>query len=150
MSMLRVQVDGLREAANRMEEIGISVGHSSTASAFITHDAVERMREAADTIEGLQGRLQELQSEVNHWKVEQTHAYSNWEDAHNRVKELEANNSTRWYELFGTPERAARTLLKICDEVAYCSECPMFWVCSKDKTPKFDDYDAFLKWLRSN
>ena len=34
-----------------------------------------------------------LREERNHWKVEQTHAYSNWEDAHKRVTELEDENA---------------------------------------------------------
>ena len=65
MSMLSLQADGLREAANRMEEIGISVGHGNTASAFIMHDAVERMREAADTIEKLEPHSYQLEPWLN-------------------------------------------------------------------------------------
>ena len=38
MSMLSMQIEGLREAANCLDEIGISTGHDTTASAFIAHD----------------------------------------------------------------------------------------------------------------
>ena len=34
-----------------------------------------------------------LRRERDHWHVEQVHAYSNWEDAHNRASELEAENA---------------------------------------------------------
>ena len=36
---------------------------------------------------------------------------------------------TRWHELFGTPERAARTLAKACGECSEafpCRECPLY------------------------
>ena len=40
----------------------------------------------------------------------------------------EGAHGTRWHELFGTPERAARTLARACnecDENLPCSECPL-------------------------
>lgn len=34
-----------------------------------------------------------LREERDHWHVEQVHAYGNWEDAHKRATELEAENA---------------------------------------------------------
>ena len=56
-------------------------------------------------------------------------------------------NYTRWHELFGTPERAALTLVDSCnDDYDYgCGGCPvahMNCMCG--------DYVAILEWLRSD
>ena len=85
------------------------------------YEEISRMlREAADTIEGLRDRLQELQ---------------------------DAGGESRYSELFGTPERAARTLENgspLCDwcDTNACEkrggECSLF------------DYDALLEWLRGD
>ena len=155
MSMLSAQADELREAASRLDEIGISMGHDTTASAFIAHDVSERMRSAADTITSLRNRLQELQSEVNHWRTEQVHAYGNWEDAYKRVIELEANNGTRWHELFGTPERAARTMIDkqlTYDVLDQCDECPHQTDECFEPSGKcaMQEHDALLEWLRGD
>ena len=32
-------------------------------------------------------------------------------------------NHTRWHELFGTPERAARTIANNCEYLDYCGHC---------------------------
>jgi len=60
--------------------------------------------------------------------------------AEQRIAELEANNGSRWFELFGTPERAAQTLAKIsCD--GFCDSCALYGAhCDCDGT-------AQLKWL---
>ena len=59
----------------------------------------------------------------------------------------EQNRKDRWYELFGTPERAARTLengTPMCDwcDTNACEkkggECSLF------------NYDALLDWLRGD
>lgn len=67
--------------------------------------------------------------------------------------ELHANDGTLWHELFGTPERAARTLTEYfiegCDGVACADECPFY-----DSTSYMDcrvaecNNDALLEWLR--
>lgn len=59
---------------------------------------------------------------------------------------------SRWHELFGTPERAARTLECSChllyglkvDGFVACIGCPVY-----DKDADVDDcyYDALLEWL---
>ena len=127
MSMLSLQVDGLRKAANRMEEIGISVGHDNTASAFITHDAVERMREAAYTIESLLDRLQPVPAELDY-----------------------VEDKSRWHELFGTPERAARTTYDMHEcslgMPIECDDCAAKPICASGA----NDYDALLEWLRGD
>lgn len=53
---------------------------------------------------------------------------------------------SRWFELFGTPERAARTLLDVCDNCGQneCSGCQVYELTSGGDL----DYDALLEWLR--
>ena len=49
-----------------------------------------------------------------------------------------------WFELFGTPERAARTLEKYCDGY-HCVVCP-----ARHHGCNDGDYDALLEWLRGD
>lgn len=51
---------------------------------------------------------------------------------------------TRYDRLFGTPERAARTLEKHCDGY-HCIICPAHHHGCND-----GDYDALLEWLRGD
>jgi len=91
------------------------------------YEEISRMlREAADTIEGLRDRLQELQ---------------------------DAGGESRYSELFGTPERAARTIAKWCAENdGSCAGCPLFMYgvgikhCEQDE----DDMPSLLEWLRGD
>lgn len=46
-----------------------------------------------DIIERLKAENAKLREERDHWHVEQVHAYGNWEDAHKRALELEAENT---------------------------------------------------------
>ena len=52
-----------------------------------------------------------------------------------------ANEDTRWHELFGTPERAARTLADNWEK--FCNECPA-------DCENHDCVDALLEWLRGD
>ena len=52
---------------------------------------------------------------------------------------------SRWHELFGTPERAARTLADNCPGGS-CGGCPGI----KAETCGLGDYDALLEWLRGD
>ncbi len=60
-------------------------------------------------------------------------------------------NYTRWHELFGTPERAARTLLYViaCKDSrswVACEECPILGGCAV----RIEGHDALLEWLRGD
>ena len=60
---------------------------------------------------------------------------------------LKVDNDTRWYELFGTPERAARTLeahMRKCRsaDVTLCDSCVMRYSCEEEQ--------ALLEWLRGD
>ena len=58
-----------------------------------------------------------------------------------------ANENTRWHELFGTPERAARTLVDrhlACNAYG-CSCCPLERCC-----PENGNHDVLLEWLRGD
>jgi hypothetical protein len=59
-----------------------------------------------------------------------------------------AGGESRWHELFGTPERAARTLAGIC-ESCKCGDCA---TCGVPEWSDYshDDYDALLGWLRGD
>lgn len=51
----------------------------------------------------------------------------------------------RWFELFGTLERAARTLRNICNKVPDCGVCQI-----RETIGEQCNYDALLKWLRGD
>ena len=53
------------------------------------------------------------------------------------------DDKSRWFDLFGTPEKAARTLADRCDDYNLCARC------SAD-CESHDCYDALLKWLRGD
>lgn len=56
----------------------------------------------------------------------------------------EGKDKSRWHELFGTPERAARTLERNCDEFN-CFACPAL------KANCYGgNYDALLRWLEGD
>lgn len=80
------------------------------------YSEISRMlREAADTIESLMDRLQAVQG---------------------------VGDETNYDKLFGTPERAAVTLVRTSDERAVC-KLPT-WTASSN------DYDAWLEWLKGD
>ena len=56
-------------------------------------------------------------------------------------------NYTHWHELFGTPERAARTIIKTCDETTECEACPIFHADINALNVNCSDYDALLGWM---
>ena len=58
------------------------------------------------------------------------------------VYRLERNNKSRYSELFGTPERAARTLGDYCYNMVSCAECGI-----RCEGKRFEDGDALLEWL---
>lgn len=68
--------------------------------------------------------------------------------AEQRIAELEANNGSRWFDLFGTPERAAWTLAKACgecDEDLPCCECPLYPIIGNNV------YEPeLIEWLRGD
>lgn len=83
-------------------------------------DSAVRMEQAADTIESLMDRLQPVPAELDC-----------------------IEDKSRWFQLFGTPERAARTLSAMCAEIESCDHCEM-----KRTVGGCGSYDALLEWLR--
>lgn len=59
---------------------------------------------------------------------------------------------TRWHELFGSPEKAARTVCDISSHELYeCDGCPLDPICTEESTrptPNDGGYGALLEWLR--
>jgi hypothetical protein len=89
MSMLGSQADRLRLTADVISERGVSSGDLAIIEI--------RLREAADTIESLRKQVAKCQ-----------------------IAELKADYDTsRYFYLFGTPERAARTLRGFCEQCRF-------------------------------
>ena len=66
---------------------------------------------------------------------------------------LQGVMGTRYCELFGTPERAARTLYY--NKEPICTGCALMDECKKIPDEEHDtcllvDYDALLEWLRGD
>lgn len=53
--------------------------------------------------------------------------------------------STRYQQLFGTPEKAAQTITDACGESEYCGGCPALEMYCNN-----GDYNTLLEWLRSD
>lgn len=62
-------------------------------------------------------------------------------------KYVVVSGGSRWYDLFGTPERAAQTLsaMQKCELgiIGNCDECDVHDACRV----RDGDYDALLEWL---
>ena len=150
MSMLGEQIKELREKADMLDGLeGMD-------------NLVRMLREAADTIENLRDSLNEV---ADKWASEKIKA----EDYARENMMLKANNGSRWFELFGTPERTARTLETIADSLfssawsddnatlsdvmcalaGKCDECVAQGLPGRGVSTKCGevDYDALLEWL---
>lgn len=56
---------------------------------------------------------------------------------------------SRWHQLFGTPERAARVIVSLNNcRVVCCEDCAARGACKYDGCG--DDYDALVEWLRGD
>ena len=134
MSMLRAEIDELREAAEKFE--GYQCGEIS-----------RMLREASDTIESLRDRLQEEGDALRDYRASQIAA-----EAERRLQELQCvGGESNYTRLFGTPERAAETAwrLLMCDITTRCGECPMREGCNISTDADCDDgVAALLEWLR--
>ena len=64
-----------------------------------------------------------------------------------------ARDKSRWYELFGTPERAARTLIAVrgvCESGPCSLNCPFGDAPVCPSNFELSDYDTLLEWLRGD
>jgi hypothetical protein len=91
---------------------------------FVRVLVIPIMREAADTIECLRDRLQLVPAELDC-----------------------IEDKSRWYELFGTPERAARTLE---NGTPLCGWCDTQTCDKRGGECSLLDYDVLLEWLRGD
>ena len=73
-----------------------------------------------------------------------------YDSATNPTPPLRKVDGTRWHELFGTPERAARTLIH--NEPSTCDDCVLIDICDigMPATCMVRDSDALLEWLRGD
>lgn len=110
------------------------------------------LREAADAIESLKKLLRCLENDYG--------IRASW-DGLRRVWLTESvtaeldyiEDKSRWHELFGTPERAAKTAwrLLMCHITTKCDECPMGDGCNISTDADCDDGEAALfEWLRGD
>lgn len=122
MSMLTMQADKLRSWAGQLSEREDEFG-------VVVRALVADLREAADTIEGLRKQVAKCQ-----------------------IAELKADYDTsRHFELFSTPERAAETMFTLMLNCARgdgpCGHCPAFPRCNWASD---DGEAALLEWLRGD
>ena len=126
MSMLSLQADELRTLATSLGVTGVCTGDLSKT--------ITMLREAADTIESLRDRLQTsdgqscyaTQANYEHCKYSTDRG---WRD------------TSRYSELFGTPERAVRTLFRF---TPACRDCALRDECEVMDDCLLSDYDALL------
>ena len=120
MSMLGEQIKELREAARNIQgKLGRCLYRRKDVDEM--QQVSGMLFEAANTIESLRNTLQELQG---------------------------VGGESRYTALFGTPERAARTIIKTCYETTECEACPIFHADINALNVNCSDYDALLEWLR--
>ncbi|MBQ9000497.1 MAG: hypothetical protein IJ087_01435 [Eggerthellaceae bacterium] len=163
MSVLSVECKRLRDRADelRMLASGMDapyiVPSTKLTMALAMQSAAFEMREAADTIESLRDRLQEserhyrinleVMGEMCHPEIvelmQECHAtQANYEHCKYSTDRGWCDTS-KYAELFGTPERAARTLADNCDDHNLCNGCPA-------DCERHDCYDALLEWMRGD
>lgn len=77
-----------------------------------------------------------------------------WSPANNdQLKTEKADTKSQWYQLFGTPERAARTLLKNGKSTPPCYACLIRDECynlPEDSKCPMEDYDTLLELLKGD
>lgn len=119
MSELDTLALELRTMANKLRCVLLNNGVCYMETLDTLYLSMGDMREAADTIESLRDRLQEIQG---------------------------VTGESRYSELFGSPERAARTLRNIpCCGNKPCVDCPIYEPCCG----KFSEghHNPLLVWL---
>jgi hypothetical protein len=65
------------------------------------------------------------------------------------LEKYEGAHGTRWHELFGTPERAARTVLSLDYCYEDCDKCPAFEICGLHSKFGRTVYEM-AEWLRGD
>jgi phage shock protein A len=134
--MLSQQAKALRSWADQLAEREDEFG-------VVVRALVADLREAADTIESMRDSLNEVADKWANAQIEaEVYARENMF--------LKVHNSMRWHELFGTPERAARTIIETCNETNQCEACPIFHADINLLNINCSDYDALLKWLEDD
>lgn len=135
MSMLSSQAKALRSWADQLSEREDEFG-------VVVRSLVADLREAADTIESLRDRLQEdgeqtchaTQANYEHCKYSTDRG---WRD------------TSKYAELFGTPERAAKTVSAMCSHGIWsCDGCPLFDEGVEHCESELGDTPSLLEWLR--
>ena len=203
MSMLTEQTERLRKTADKLRSVHVDDRDVGTLFAVMGE-----LREAADTIEGLRQKAEDLEGMLGElppegkcamllvkqvdgeyiWGCElydfasyclvdsEADTYTgmtlndpfgraDFADKLTMAKELRRmaasleaqgdvlgivpNDGTRWHELFGTPERAVKTVVYMfgCKDFmpwVACKECPILGACEL----RHCDHDALLEWLK--
>lgn len=58
--------------------------------------------------------------------------------------------ASRFEILFGTPERAARTLARMCQGIDTCGTCPLFGADLNHCKNDYTDFASITEWLRGD
>ena len=127
MSMLGMQADELRKTADMAANLD---DFERVSIPWMRNKLAPMLREAADTIISLRDRLQAVQG---------------------------INGESNYDKLFGTPERAARTMANVCRFThggELCDRCQCYLFDSCDRTLRLGSeqkiYDALLEWLEGD
>ena len=87
----------------------------------------------------------EIQAEYDKAVAAMNKAAGNWAKADLKLRE---NQYTRWHELFGTPERAARTLARMCAiGDGSCAGCPMYKANLEHCKSDYTHLKSIVEWL---
>ena len=171
MSMLSEQVKELREAARNVQgNLGRCLYRRKDVDEM--QQVSGMLFEAADTIESLRDRLQESYEQVPELVKRESEGErescgpldvllrclendygikASWDGlrklwlTENVTSELDyIEDKTRWFELFGTPERTAQLIADNCEFLSYCGQC---WM----RAANCDgNYSTVLEWLRGD
>ena len=72
-------------------------------------------------------------------------------NADSLIRLLESyEDASRYSELFGTPERAARTLARMCQGIDTCGTCPLFGTGLNHCKNDYTDFASIAEWLRGD
>ena len=152
MSKISQQADALRKTADKAANLD-DFEHVSVP--WMRNKLAPMLREAADTIISLRDRLQRAEEDARIIEIETSHIDIKQGEVITRFVPAELDcieDKSRWFELFGTPERAANVILalQICPCVKdECASCPACDVCFEHYKGGRTVYEM-AEWLRGD
>ncbi len=143
------------------ERVSFNTPIKSLKLSLITDKAYIILRDdgSAEINGGMYDRVTHLKHKIRGQSEKIEEGVNTSELLHKRLEErgLSYQTQLRWHELFGTPERAARTLANVCQFThggELCDRCQAYLFNSCDRTLRLGSeqkiYDALLEWLRGD